>query len=274
MTTQSRIGRSIILIDKHSGPTSFDIVEDVTRALGVKKAGHSGTLDPNATGLLVIALGEARKAMPVLTGLDKEYVGKMLLHGDIDAQKLKGALKSFQGEITQMPPVRSAVARKLRKRTVHEIELIGMEERTVSFRVLCEAGTYIRKIAHDLGEELGIGAHLVELRRTKVGPFSVDGSISVDELKGMPKTEVMKTVIPLEKVLEMIGLPKISIKSGFEQAVRNGSPVRKEFATCVPKDLADGRYVGIFNEEGIVICLALYTPSDGIVAKPVRVFLL
>lgn len=265
--------RSVILIDKHSGPTSFDIVEDVSRTLGVKKAGHSGTLDPNATGLLVIALGESRKAMPVLTGLDKEYVGVMLMHGDVDDAKLRNAMKSFGGEITQVPPVRSAVARKPRKRTVHEIELLGMDERKVRFRVLCQAGTYIRKIAHDLGEELGCGAHLLELRRTKVGPFTIDNAITVDRLKVMSASEAKRVLIPLERCLEMIGLPKIAIRNEFEKNIRNGSPLAREFVTSVTKGVCEGGYVGVFNEDGMVICLALFTGNGKNVARPVRVFL-
>ena len=98
-------GRDVILIDKPAGPTSFDVVGLVSGLLGVRKAGHSGTLDPNATGLLLIALGEARKAMPVLAGLDKEYVGVARLHGDADEGGVREALSSFRGEITQVPVV-------------------------------------------------------------------------------------------------------------------------------------------------------------------------
>jgi H/ACA ribonucleoprotein complex subunit 4 len=267
------LGRSIILIDKHAGPTSFDIVEAVSRTLGVKKAGHSGTLDPNATGLLVIALGEARKAMPVLSGLDKEYVGAMTMHGDVADSELTNAMKSFEGEITQTPPVRSAVARKPRKRKVHEIDFLGMDGRKARFRVRCEAGTYIRKIAHDLGEALGCGAHLVELRRTKVGPFTVDKSVTVDDLQGMPAPKVRKMLIPLERGLAMIGLPRIVIKGEFEQTVRNGSPVRGEFLIRVPKYSHEGGYAGVFNEDGMVICLATFSGKGGSIARPVRVFL-
>jgi len=112
MSLKKLLHSSVILIDKPKGPTSFDIVEKVSKFLKVSKAGHSGTLDPNGTGLLVIALGEARKAMPVLTGLDKEYIGVMKLHGDIEKEGVTRVLMSFNGVITQMPPVKSAVARR------------------------------------------------------------------------------------------------------------------------------------------------------------------
>ncbi len=276
--------RSVILIDKPGGPTSFDVVETVSGMLGVKKAGHTGTLDPNATGLLVIALGEARKAMPVLTGLDKEYVGVIVLHGEVPLAKLKRAMTGFVGEITQTPPVRSAVARRPRQRRVHDIELLGLDGRRAEFRVMCEAGTYIRKIAHDLGESLGCGAHLLQLRRTMVGPFSVDKAVTIEELKkllgsGKVPGDVPKgSLMPLEEALDIIGLPRIVIKDEYEGKVRNGSPIHQEFVKSSRhaggEGAKEGSYVGVFNEHGLVVCLATMLAGDaGAVAKTERVFL-
>lgn len=267
------LGRSVILIDKPKGPTSFDVVEAVSKELSVKKAGHTGTLDPNATGLLVIALGEARKAMPVLTGLDKEYEGVLLLHGDADLKILKHALVRFKGEITQVPPVRSAVARKARKRVVHDIELLELKGRNVRFRVRCEAGTYIRKIAHDLGQHMGCGAHLVELRRTKVGPFHVKDSISMPELKRAGKGRAVRSMIRLEDALDAIKLPRIMIKDEYEEKIRNGSPIRSEFVNKAPVSLSAGDDAGVFDGSGRIICLAKYVNKAGTVATVSRVFL-
>ena len=273
MERKSILNKSVILIDKPAGITSFDAVEIVSKILNVKKAGHSGTLDPNATGLLVIALGEARKAMPVLSGLDKEYIGTMKLHGDTEENELKKALKSFLGEITQIPPVKSAVARKPRKRHVYEIDLLEMRGKDVRFRVKCEAGTYIRKIAHDTGENLGCGAHLIELRRTSVGPFGIEDAIAIPELKKMTEIEVNKILITLEKALEMIRLPKIVIKNEYEPKIRNGSPVRKDFVLSAPKGAKENEYAGVFNEMGGIVCLAKYIDKEGTIAKTERVFL-
>ncbi len=273
MSIENLLRSSVILIDKPRGPTSFDVVEKVSRLLKVGKAGHSGTLDPNATGLLVVALGEARKAMPVLTGLDKEYAGTMLLHGDVSRLKLEKALDSFRGKIRQVPPVKSAVARKERERTVHELEVTRLKGRSVEFRVLCEAGTYIRKIASDLGEELGCGAHLVELRRTKVGPFKLEGSVTIPELERMTKRAVKSFLVPLEEALEKTGLPRIVIRNGTEPLVRNGSPIRKDFVKSVSGNPKEGEYVGVYDESWRIICLAKFGGESDTVAKTDRVFL-
>jgi H/ACA ribonucleoprotein complex subunit 4 len=273
MPLEKLLHRSVILIDKHKGPTSFDMVEKVSKILKVGKAGHSGTLDPNATGLLVIALGEARKAMPVLTGLDKEYIGVMKLHGDVGKKEVEDALNSFRGVITQMPPVKSAVARKERERKVHEIEIMEIGGRDVKFRVLCEAGTYIRKIAHDAGEKMGCGAHLIELRRTRVGPFKVEDSVKVEQIKDMSENTLKSHLMPLEDALEKVGLPKLVIRNESEKLVRNGSPVRKDFVESVPKKLKEGDDVGIFNQDLNIVCIAKFAGKGDIAAKTERVFL-
>jgi H/ACA ribonucleoprotein complex subunit 4 len=267
--------RSVILVDKPPGMTSFDVVEKVSGLLGVRKAGHTGTLDPNATGLLVIALGEARKAMPVLTGLDKEYAGVMRLHADVGESELKKALSAFEGEITQTPPVRSAVARRPRKRTVHATELLGMNGRDARFRVRCQAGTYIRKIAHDLGEKLGCGAHLVELRRTLVGPFRLGDAVPIAELEAADGWRRLpeRTIMPLEKALRIIGLPALVIRDEHEPQVRNGSPVREAFVSGMPPGRPEGAYAVVLNGSGKAVCLARFLGSGDSVAKTERVFL-
>ncbi len=267
------IRSSVILIDKPKGLTSLEMVRRVSGILGVKKAGHSGTLDPNATGLLLVTLGEARKAMPVLTGLDKEYIATMVLHGDVRKEKVKDVLWSFIGTIKQMPPVKSAVARKERERRVYELEVTEGRRRTIIFRVLCEAGTYIRKIAHDAGEALGCGAHLAELRRTKVGPFSINGAFTVEELERMTPGSFSEILMPLEEALEKVGLPRMVIKDEYEKQIRNGSPVRESFL----KERASGSpvsgYVGVYSESHGIVAIARPCSGRGTVAMTERIFL-
>ncbi len=239
--------RLVALVDKPRGITSFDCVERVADRFGVDKAGHTGTLDPNVTGLMVIALGESRKAMPVLMGMDKEYEGVMLLHGDAKSGYLKECVKKYTGTITQTPPVRSRVARRPRKRKVYSFNILDKKKREVGFRVKCEAGTYIRKLVHDLGECIGTGAHMKELRRISVGPFSVEESKKIDRIKKMD-------LLTLESVLERIGVEKVTVENSSVEEIRNGVPV----------DLGEkpkNGVFGIFDKKGKIIALGSVTGS-------------
>ena len=136
----------IIFVDKQSGPTSHQIVSWVRSMLNQKKAGHSGTLDPQVTGLLPIGLGNSTKALPILLYGPKEYVAVLRLHNSVNRDKLYDCLENFKGPIYQRPPQRSAVKRVTRTRTIHELEVLDEESRLLCLRVLCEAGTYIRKL--------------------------------------------------------------------------------------------------------------------------------
>jgi H/ACA ribonucleoprotein complex subunit 4 len=273
MTEKWSLAMSVILIDKPSGPTSFEAVEKACSILKVPVAGHAGTLDPNATGLLLLALGEARKALPVLSGLDKEYVGTVLLHGDVPEKKVKEVFSSFQGRIKQVPPVRSAVARRERERTVHELEIVRVEGRRVTIRVLCEAGTYMRKIASDAGEKIGCGAHLAQLRRTRVGPFSVEDAVTLAALGEKPGQFPAKAMMSLEDALGRIGLPKITVSEESIEKIRKGSPVRKAFVTSVSGNPVPGSYVGVYDGQGRIVCLGIYSGEENTAAKTERVFL-
>ncbi len=147
-----------ILLDKPNGPTSHETVSWVKKILNVPKAGHSGTLDPQVSGLLPIGFGEATKALIVLLLGPKEYHALGRLHSLPSKEKLNQVLKLLTGKIYQKPPQRSAVSRQTRIRNVYEIEVVEEKERLLLLRILCEAGTYIRKIFYDMGEILGPGA--------------------------------------------------------------------------------------------------------------------
>ena len=253
--------RGVVLVDKPKGITSFDVVERVCETLGTKKAGHAGTLDPNVTGLMLIALEESRKAMPILMGMEKEYEGKMLLHKEAGKEKIEKTFKKFTGEIVQKPPVRSRVARMERKRKIYSLRILKIKNREIEFRVKCEAGTYIRKLVHDIGESLGTGAHMAELRRTKIGPFELKEAVSLSKVSE-------KNVIPLERALERVKLKKITVKDQAISKIRNGSPVFPEWIT--KKERAkENEIVGIFDKSGGII--ALGKPS-GDKIKTDRVF--
>ncbi len=239
--------KGVVLVDKPKGLTSFEVVERVCRKLGVSKAGHAGTLDPNVTGLMLIALEESRKAMPVLMGLDKEYVGRMILHKEAERELVEKTFEEFVGEIVQKPPVRSRVARVERKRRIYSLEILGMKGREIEFRVLCEAGTYVRKLVHDMGQRMGCGAHMSELRRTKIGPFDLKEAVTLSKLSD-------KSVRKLEEVLERIGLRKVVVEDRAIPRIRNGSPVFQEW--IIEKNYTGNeRYIGIYNERNEIIAL-------------------
>lgn len=256
------LNKGIVLVDKPSGMTSFDVLEKVCKILAAKRGGHTGTLDMNVTGLMMIALEESRKAMPVLMGMDKEYAGKMLLHKDTEKKKIEKTFKKFTGVILQKPPVKSRVARVERKRRIHSLEILKIKGKEIEFRVLCEAGTYIRKLVHDMGEETGTGAHMTGLRRTKVGPFSLKEAVLLDKIS-------KKDVIPLERILERIKLKKIIVEDDAIPKIRNGSPVFQEWIK--KKDKAgEKETVGIFSPNNEIIALG---KKSGDKIKTDRVFL-
>lgn len=167
----------IIAIDKPPGPTSHEVVAWVRRMLDVKKAGHSGTLDPPVTGLLPVGLGEATKALSVLLLGPKEYYAVARIHDSVDDANLKRVLLEFTGDIYQRPPQRASVKRAIRTRTIYRLDLIEQTGRVLLLRVLCQAGTYVRKLVYDMGEVLGPGATMIELRRTRVSELTEAGGL-------------------------------------------------------------------------------------------------
>jgi tRNA pseudouridine55 synthase len=230
----------VLLVDKAAGMTSHDVVAIVRRRLQMKKVGHCGTLDPIATGLLLLTLGRGTKIQDLLMSEDKEYSGTMILGQTTDTQDSAGnvtqerpvppldeaavraAFEKFSGDFYQMPPMVSAIKQggvplyKLARqgktverepRLVHvyrySIDRIALPE--IDFTVVCSKGFYVRTYAHDIGEELGCGAHLKNLRRTKSGRFAVDGAITVDELKNSDAVEILSRILTLPEVSRMRG---------------------------------------------------------------------
>jgi H/ACA ribonucleoprotein complex subunit 4 len=176
-TTEELLKYGIVNIDKPKGPTSHQTSDHVKKILKIGKAGHSGTLDPQVTGVQPIAFGKATRITQFFLTAPKEYVCIMHLHKDIDEKVLKEGISKFIGKIRQLPPIKSAIKRQLRTREIYGLEIIEIDERDVLFKVKCQAGTYIRKLCHDIGQELGTGAHMAELRRTKAGPFGEEDSL-------------------------------------------------------------------------------------------------
>jgi len=166
----------IVNLDKPKGPTSHQVADYVKKILKISKAGHSGTLDPQVTGVQPIALGRATRIAEFLLTAPKEYVCLMHIHKEVTEEKIKETFKKFIGKIKQLPPIKSAVKRVERVREIYELEILEIKGKDVLFRVKCQAGTYIRKLCSDFGEEVG-GAHMAQLRRTQAGPFGEEDKL-------------------------------------------------------------------------------------------------
>ena len=183
-TTEELISYGIVNVNKPKGPTSHQCSDYVQKILKINKSGHSGTLDPQVTGVQPIALGKATRITQFLLTAPKEYICLMHLHKEVEEDNLRETIEKFIGKIKQLPPVKSAVKRVERVREVYEFEIIEIKEKDILFRIKCQAGTYIRKICHDLGEALKVGAHMAELRRTQAGPFTEeDNLVTLNDLQ-------------------------------------------------------------------------------------------
>jgi len=237
-TIQELLEFGIINIDKPSGPTSFSVSEYVCKGLGLRKTSHFGTLDPKVTGVLPIALNRACKLTGYFLGEDKEYVGVMRIHEDIELDKIREVIKEkFVGKITQMPPVKSRVKRQDREREIYFFELFEKNKQDILFRVKCEGGTYIRKLIDDLGKEMGIGAHMLELRRTNAGIFNevdkeypsvklYDFEKAVYEYERGNEKPLRKIIIPGEVVSKVY--PALEIRDDNLRQILTGKPVYKK----------------------------------------------
>jgi len=294
----------ILVIDKPSGKTSHDIVETVRRLIGFRQIGHFGTLDPLATGVLVLALGRATRLARFYSGRRKRYTcairfgfatdtydadGEPLSQDSapaLDAEKLQALAAQFVGKIQQTPPAFSA--KKIHGRPAHELarkhkpvnlepvevevfefRLTGVEGSIARFVVECGAGTYIRSLAHDMGQLYGCGAHLAEIARTAVGEFTSDHAVSLEDLVADAKSgKIASRVIRLESLLP--DLPRATVLPIVEKRVRHGAkfnlplaqiqPGQTTAAQGAPTELDSGDWkpsrLRVFNQQGQLIAIA------------------
>lgn len=298
-----RRGRAIdgwITIDKPAGMTSTNVVNEVRRLLGAAKAGHAGTLDPIATGVLPIALGRATKTIPHLSGRSKSYwfrvrwgeeratddiEGEVISTSDVrpDAASIRAALPRFTGVIDQVPPAFSAVkvageraydlarakekvALSARKVNVHRFELVSVPDPDhAEFTVDCGTGTYMRALARDLARALGTTGHIAALRRTRVGPFDEAGAIALDKLQALG--HIPPPIAPVETVLDDI--PALAVTGAEANRLRSGQPIALLRRADLERleGLEDGAELCVMAE-GRAVALAR---RDGATVKPVRV---
>jgi|SRR5579859_1638520 len=279
-----------LLLDKPVGLTSNRALQEVKKLLAAKKAGHGGTLDPLASGLLVILLGEGTKFAGAMLDADKEYLatvrlgvttttadaeGEVLEQRPVDltAEQVAKVLSRFRGPIDQLPPMHSAlkrdgvplyeharagrtIERATRRVEIHELEILQCAPPILELRVRCSKGTYIRTLAEDIGEALGTGAHLAALRRMASGRFNVRDAFTLDDVRAMPDRR--PALLPLKALLE--GLPSTELDAAAEARLRNGQSLKIS-------GLAAG-LLALYGADGQVIGLGQALP-EGLV-KPLR----
>ena len=240
------------------------------------------------TGVLPVALMEARRVIQPLLLAGKEYVGVMRLHSEAPEKRLREVFEEFEGQIYQKPPLRSSVKRAIRIRTIYNLNLLEIEGRNVLFQVACQAGTYIRKLCHDLGEALSCGAHMAELRRVRAGPLTEnEGSVTLHEAaylmgrwKEMGDEEALrKFVLPMEKALTL--MPKIYVRDSAVDAICHGADLAAPGAVSFDSGIKAGDVVAIMTLKGEAVALADASASSeemlklnkGFFAKTVRVLM-
>ena len=269
----------IVIVNKDKGFTSHDVVNVIRRIFSTRKVGHTGTLDPDATGVLPICIGKATKIADMLTSSDKCYVARVRLGLITDTQDISGkvlstskvnvtldelneAVAKFKGEIQQIPPMYSAVKvngkklcdlarkgieveRKPRKIVIYSAEVSDFNFCEFTLSVHCSKGTYIRTLCHDIGAYLGCGAVMCELQRTKSSIFTLDSSHTLDELKEMDDLALRSCLMPIDEVF--MDYPIFCINDSLKKKLCNGAP-------CFV-NLDEGTY-RVYDNDGIFLCIA------------------
>lgn len=266
-TVEQMMRYGMILLDKPPGPTSHETVAWVKRMLGAEKAGHSGTLDPQVSGVLPLGLGEATKALGVLLLDSKEYCAVGRFHSMPEPGELERVVSEFTGPIHQKPPQRSAVLRRTRTRTVHELEIVERRERLAVLRVSCESGTYVRKLVYDMGEVLGPGATMIDLRRTRVAHFGESDLVTMHRLadaaaswkEGDPSA-LRSLMLPVEAALA--GLKSAVIRDSAVDAMCHGAQLAVPGVLRVSPGLARGDQVAVYTLKGEAVALAEAAMSE------------
>ena len=278
----------VVNIDKPQGMTSHDVVDEVRKLAGTQQVGHTGTLDPMATGVLVLCIGRGTKIAQYLVGLDKEYEAEMMLGVatstyDATGEKhvvesatipsrdtIEAAIQKFVGEILQIPPPYSAVkvkGKRLyeyarqglnvklngRKVKINSIKLLSYMPPRARFVASVGSGTYIRSLCHDIGQALGCGAHLTALRRTRVGCFLIKDALSLAECKAHPEL-IENNLISLNKALSH--LPAITVCGHAAGKVKNGRLLQLQDVRSAGQQIDQGFFIRLLSEKGELLGLA------------------
>jgi len=296
----------IINVYKEAGFTSHDVVAKLRGISKQKKIGHTGTLDPDAVGVLPVCLGSGTKVCDMLTDRTKEYVARLQLGLVTDTQDTSGkileerevtvnrdevlaAIASFVGEQEQIPPMYSAlkingkklyelaregkeVERKARPVTVYEIEVLKEAHPEYEIKVVCSKGTYIRTLCHDIGQKLGCGGVMAHLTRTGVGEFRIEETYTLTQLQALAdEGRLEQAVVPVEKLFE--NLPALKVRPEGEKPLQNGNQLkqREVFGGRQPLQFSDGEQFRIYNGEGVFCGIYQYEDRRKLLC-PVKMF--
>lgn len=295
-----------IVVDKPAGMTSHGVVAAVRRIVGQKKAGHTGTLDPFATGVLPVALGEGTKAIPFLDEGEKEYravmrlgvatdtqdyTGTVLREGNwqqVLAEDVKRVCSRFVGKIMQLPPMFSAlkrdgvplyrlarrgevVEREPRQVDIMSLDILDIDLPLVTFEVRCSRGTYVRTLAHDIGEALGCGACLTELRRTRSGPFTLSDAVTLDQLEQRALSATLDELV-LSPHAALAHLPDFSLRPEAIRRLVNGIAPARDDIEYAPEVAAAGSRLVRLSRGGNLLAVAEAVGGEDKTFRLVRVF--
>ena len=275
---------SFLLVDKPRGPSSHQVTAWVRDLLGVERAGHAGTLDPNVSGLLWVGVGPALKLLPLVLEFPKRYVGVIVFHGPVEPKELDKVITEFTAPIFQTPPLRSAVKRERRVRTIHRLQVVERDRDRMILDIVADSGTYVRTLAVDLGDALGVGAHLAELRRVGTGPFREEESASVAAVAdaavharaGEPEA-LIALLHPAHEVWKEF--PQVVLKDAAASAIVHGAGLAAGGISSVSRPFAPGAAVALVGRGGELLAIgeALFDSREvaqhreGWVIRPSRV---
>ena len=281
------LGGGVLILDKPSGPTSHQATAWVRDAVKCSKVGHGGTLDPYVSGVLPITLGKAVRLTDVVLSSDKEYICLMRLHDDRPEKRVREVMSRFVGKIYQLPPVRSAVKRQLRIRTIHELEVLDIAGREILFRIHCDAGTYVRTLCVDIGDLLGCGANMVELRRTRSGKMTESRAHTLQDIRDAyvfwqqnGRGEWLRSMLfPMEVLVEP--LPKVVVKATAVDAVCHGADLNVVGVHMLDEDIRKNALVAMMTARGELVALGRMAMSTqkgmdsrtGVAVETTRVFM-
>ncbi len=269
-SVESLLSFGVVNLDKPPGPSSHQVADWVKRLTNeqsteeVERVAHTGTLDPKVTGCLPLLLGDATRVAQLFAKSTKEYVAVLELQGPPPTD-FEGVVSEFEGELLQKPPRKSAVKRQIRKREIHELEILEQRDQQALLRIRCEAGTYIRKLCHDIGLAIGTGAHMGDLRRTRTGEFD-DTTLQTmeDFVDGLAfwaedgdESLIREVVSPAESALRT--LPRLTIAPSAAREVAEGAPVYAPGVIETSPAPAGGK----LPEDGELI--TCYTPNEAAV---------